>query len=504
MSYLVVECKNNNLKNVKELLKDPEMIKYINFQDEDGNTALMWACQNDNINIVKELLKYRETAEGINLENNKGNTALIWACIENSSGIVKEILKIPEASQGINTQNKTGNMTALMWACLRYNIDIVKELLKIPETSKGINLQDKYEITALIYACQNNNLDIVKELLKIPETAKGINLQDKTGNTALLCACENDNLDIIKELLKIPETAKGINLQVDFGNTALIWACQNDNLSIVEELLKIPETAKGINLQDEDGNTALIWACNLNNVDIVKELLKHPETLEGVNLQNKNGDTALSLTNNHEIKNLFIINPIEKKIKDLLKYTNGDSHVNDKYWDKKKAIETGTLIDILDLEDYKNQEYLNEDPGNIIFMLKTGNNYNAFGYPIQGVCSDPQRDLFFKCKQNARGNYRDKGIPYTLDKDPILKIGFPETNGQINVYLMLEDFIGALETGERVFLVEPTSFVITNTISLYIVNGFQKNIEYSTVSSDHCQDGTDKALSTIYVCYKKC
>jgi hypothetical protein len=69
------------------------------------------------------------------------------------------------------------------------------------------------------------------------------------------------------------------------------------------------------------------------------------------------------------------------------------------------------------------------------------------------------------------------------------------------VYLPVIDVIRCFLSGERVFLIEEGERVLSHTVSYDIARGHLKGIPYNMVSGDHCQGGTDKKLSDIFVCY---
>jgi len=52
--YLAEAAENNNLEKVKKLIKAGANL---DLQDDDGNTALIWASYSNYIEIVKELIK---------------------------------------------------------------------------------------------------------------------------------------------------------------------------------------------------------------------------------------------------------------------------------------------------------------------------------------------------------------------------------------------------------------------------------------------------------------
>ena len=90
---LIEAVENNDLNEVRKLLgyvkkftnENPQGVfsreghiknNKVNSTDEEGNTALMYASYNGNREIVELLI---ENGADIDHENNDGNTALMWA-----------------------------------------------------------------------------------------------------------------------------------------------------------------------------------------------------------------------------------------------------------------------------------------------------------------------------------------------------------------------------------------------------------------------------------------
>lgn len=76
-----------NLEKIKELLNEGVDI---NFQDEEGRSALHMACDREHLNIVEFLL---QNNANINIQDNEGNTPLHYACICCYEDIIKLLLQ---------------------------------------------------------------------------------------------------------------------------------------------------------------------------------------------------------------------------------------------------------------------------------------------------------------------------------------------------------------------------------------------------------------------------
>lgn len=140
---IIKEAKDGNLKQVKQLLKDPKIVSLpsIHFAMEE-------AVKNSHLSIVKELLKHKEIVR--RLENNWG---LVHEAIRGKLEILKELLKNEEIVKlfirnGINECISADNLNALK-LLLKYKV-VVNSILKI-------------DIEDIVRA---NSINTLKELLK--------------------------------------------------------------------------------------------------------------------------------------------------------------------------------------------------------------------------------------------------------------------------------------------------------------------------------------------------
>lgn len=273
MQYSILQYISMNYVHISEPKIKMDLLlcnkNAVNFQNTEGNTALILACKKQlnikennvllstyktqsNINVIKRLL---EAGANVNITNKDGNTALHET--QSSESIVKILL---ETGANINMKNKQGN-TALHLACRYKNINVIKMLL---EDGANPNIRNINDSTSLHISCYEPNINVIKMLL---EAGANPNIINKVGNSALLLACHKPNIIVIKMLLK---SGANPNIKTKHQNTALIIACKTKNEELVNLLLC---NHANPNIKDNYA-TPLIYACkyyNKKNIEILLE-----------------------------------------------------------------------------------------------------------------------------------------------------------------------------------------------------------------------------------------
>jgi len=146
-------AKNGNVAKIQKLFQDVKLAatlaikRFLNIQDADGNTPLIWAVRGNHLETVQVLL---QLGADVNIKDNEMDTALHWAAI------------------------KGGQRT-----------DIVKALL---DSGASINMQDKQGRTPLTYTIRVNSPAIANILL---DHGANVYLKDKKGMTILDLAKRN-------------------------------------------------------------------------------------------------------------------------------------------------------------------------------------------------------------------------------------------------------------------------------------------------------------------------
>ena len=115
---------------------------------------LISAAQKGDIDIVRILL---DNGANINFKDNYGDTALMWASIEGHTDIVQLLL---DMGANLYLQNNHGT-TAILLASSNGNTDVVELLL---DRGANPNIQNNNGNTALILASFYGNTDIVNLL----------------------------------------------------------------------------------------------------------------------------------------------------------------------------------------------------------------------------------------------------------------------------------------------------------------------------------------------------
>lgn len=104
-------------------------IAHIDYQNNDGKTALMFAVINGNIQVVQALVTH---GADIHIQDNDGTTALMFA-VENLE--IEAVRALVNYGANIHVQDNTGR-TALSIATEIGNMEILHLLQKIADARK--------------------------------------------------------------------------------------------------------------------------------------------------------------------------------------------------------------------------------------------------------------------------------------------------------------------------------------------------------------------------------
>lgn len=417
-------------------------------------------------------------------------------------------------------------------------------LLEDDELLEALNTPDQYENTPMHYLFKYfTDYDYIsRDILPLKPDLKTKNYEGESPFFTLIQRGDKKSLSLIQKIVKDDESL--LMTTNDSRERPIFISVSVSEVEIFELLFSLTDNKKDMLLFKDISSSNLLLISLINQVDkkIVKNIVKTAYELGILNeiFYSKNNEvkSAFSVYQSYitdddpyvlEIEDIFktynnVLNTeniMEKKILEMLQYTHGKWNNTEKYWEKSKAFlnskgadktSLGVLYSVVDLEDVENKKYLEEDPNNLIFMLQNSQNgsYDAFGYNIQGLMTSPDNELFFECKfqgterisENDYNNHQGKYFKFSLEDPIYLKISFPVDSGQINKYILLENVIGAINSEERVFLIENTEKTLKYSASYHIVKGYLENIDYNIVSADHCQEGTDKIISDIHVCYE--
>ncbi len=341
-SYILLmkEAKRNGVVKIKELVSSGVNI---NFQDGNGNTALIVASKNGNIETVQELIKLKSD---IYIKNKPGSTALSIAlgkayhsdagdayfeickmlineCNDNTwfeyyfeeaeyalihaskSNNIDVVKRLINAGMFLDFQDQNyNNRTALIEATIKGNIEIAKLLIKAGAET-DIQSDSSHTFSTIGWAASSGYEDIIDELIQVDADLDLLTNLSQMQHTPLLEALTNNHLNIA---IKLIEAGANVNVYAyskiytedkqnydEDGNyakkyTPLMVASTIGDINIVKKLI---DFGANINFQNSQGYTALMWASINKKTEIVKELISAGADMT---LQNKEGKTALDLS----------------------------------------------------------------------------------------------------------------------------------------------------------------------------------------------------------------
>ncbi|KAJ5068816.1 ankyrin repeat-containing protein [Anaeramoeba ignava] len=291
MNELIQAIQNNNIKLIKQLLKNSEIDLNFHFNENNNNSFLHIACShNANLKILKILI---EKGADVNLRNSE--TPLYIACL---FGLKLNCLKfLIKSGADIHAQNKD---TPLHGACERGDLDAIKFLIEegakvnIKNFSLLFNFAKIYlssglDEIPLHYSCTSLlKLEIIQILLET-----GSDILSQTQETPLHYACVNRaSHEIVQLMLNF-----GASVSIENLYTPLHYACLSEcEYQVIDLLIKA-----GANVNARNEITPLHYA-------IKKEM-----SFEAIELL-LNAGADINILNGEELE------PLRDNVKELFQY----------------------------------------------------------------------------------------------------------------------------------------------------------------------------------------
>lgn len=295
---LINAVKNNDEDTFKVTLQEMDK-KYVNYQDNTGYTAFMWAVEKENEKFAKSLFPYSD----LNIQSNSGNTALILAVDSLKRGMIDLILdEIDESKNDWLTETNT--------------VDL--------------NIQTKNGWNALMYAIENKDTKTVKHLINMKDSDGNyrVTLDPKKlkkpfgdGNSFLIMSTfynrdADDNGEIFEMLLNAKDSEGNyrtdVNYVTELGYTALSMTAyfKNVKYNFFEKILNAKDSHGNYRMTNLNSRNylanplfraivgknleavkSLVWARDTNGEYRVDLNVKINENIDTVGV--KKGDTAL-------------------------------------------------------------------------------------------------------------------------------------------------------------------------------------------------------------------
>lgn len=275
--------KNNSLNELKDLLRNSYILKFIDSVNDDGDTPITCAIQNGAFECLKPLVF---KGADLDLANQDGETPLNLAVKKNQPQIVELLI---ENGADPDLINKDGE-TLLTLAVKENQIQVIETLLK---NSADPYLFDKDGEVPLTLAIKRDQFPIVEILLNYSVDP---NTHNRDGETTLALAIKSGQLQIVEALLNN-------SVDPDFHNndeeTPLTLAIKENQPQIVELLINHDAN---LNLVNKKGETPLTLAIKENQPQIVELLISYGTDIY---MANNNGEYPLDLACQNNMRELF-------------------------------------------------------------------------------------------------------------------------------------------------------------------------------------------------------
>ncbi|KAF5566183.1 ankyrin repeat [Fusarium napiforme] len=231
----------------------------VDFQDDEGQTALSLAAQEDDIETMKRLISM---GADIELADRDGKTPLCWAAAEGKESAVKFL--IDKGAQIEATEHIYGR-TSLSWAAARGHASVVQVLCM---HGAQVNALDKSNRTPMSWAASRGNEETLQLLLDAGAEFKS--RDSDFSRTPLHWAATRNRAKNASLLLQYGAEIEAVD---ESSKTPLCLASQDGYAAVVEVLLK--NGADIETLHPKYAQTPLSLASGGGYEDVVQLLLKH-------------------------------------------------------------------------------------------------------------------------------------------------------------------------------------------------------------------------------------
>ena len=207
---------------IKNKFSEQELKNYINLQDSEGNTALLYACFKGNFQIVKSLL---DNGAEVNQRNFMGLNVLHMSSQGDRPNLL--IYFKDKYHFDINQTDFEGN-NPLHWACHTNAENSINFLISWMD---NINLVNKKNQTPLHIAIYNLRPKIIKKLL---HKGADVNIKDSSNNSVFDIVSNNEkNIPEFNSIFRIITDFKPMKTYMYNKQTFLESKNNNTKLSFV-------------------------------------------------------------------------------------------------------------------------------------------------------------------------------------------------------------------------------------------------------------------------------
>ena len=223
--------------------------------DESLNKRFLDAAQKGKDKLVKTLI---EAGANLDWNDSNGENALMWAALNGHDNVVKTLI---DAGARLDLTNIAGD-SALILAAFKGQVEIVKTLI---DAGAGVDLTNNHDDSALMIAANKGHAGVVNSLIN---AKANVNLINQIGESALMIAVSQGNVENVNSLIKARADVNFIN-QKYFYISALMIAVNRGDVENVNSLL---DAGADLNL-NYHGERALHDASCKGHFKIVNSLI---------------------------------------------------------------------------------------------------------------------------------------------------------------------------------------------------------------------------------------
>ena len=227
---------------------------------------IIWAVKSQHSQQLEESLE--DSGDQVNYKDDAGRTALIWATVQGDVAATQLLLATEEIDPNV-PESETGR-TALSLAVGERQEDIVTLLLNHHKTDP--NVGDTFSRTPLLWASLLKQPTLVKLLLDRKEGNVDVNAQDSDGQSPLSWAIMNRDETTLKLLLS--ENSISLELPTCGGRLPLLETRFIPSQGVVQ--IWLAHEPDDPALKGNDGRTAVVEVTMGEGGDTLVNLLEKP------------------------------------------------------------------------------------------------------------------------------------------------------------------------------------------------------------------------------------